>query len=229
MSFTNKIRYHKSVSFNVISRSKMKMNSVFVTVFLFIILSEWIQPSVEVEIVNGKDADISEFPWLVTINWYTYLCPFCDAFNCGGTIIDKKWIITAAHCEVDAFYGGFLIRAGTNSPLWWGEKRYISRSIRHPNYTKTTQEHDIQLLELSEEFEYSNLIKPIRMADEYFNVTEDLNVKIAGFGKTCQDCSNSRRLLKAELTTCHPITKSVMDDVEEVLCAHDKNELQASE
>lgn len=194
------------------------------------ISSVWIQPSVE--IVNGKDADITEFPWTVTINWYMSICPICNDFNCGGTIISEKWILTAAHCDAKTHVlGGFLIRAGSNSPLWWGDRIYINKTIPHPQYNSATKEHDIQLIKLSKNITRSDKIKPIRMADKNFTVTENLDVKIAGFGLTCGDCSYSGSLLKADLTTCEPITnqtKSAMD-AKEVNCAHDKNELQASE
>lgn len=43
----------------------MEVNSFNVTIVIFIISSVWIQPSVE--IVNGKDADIKEFPWTLSI------------------------------------------------------------------------------------------------------------------------------------------------------------------
>lgn len=48
-----------------------------------------IQPSVE--IINGKVADITELPWIETINWYMDICWICNDFNCGGTIIQFKF------------------------------------------------------------------------------------------------------------------------------------------
>lgn len=207
----------------------MELNSFNMIIFVSIISSPWIQPSLE--IINGKDVDITEFPWTVTINGYMDICKICNDFNCGGAIIGKKWILTAAHCDTGPHWlGGFLIRAGSNHPLWLGERIDIERSILHPQYKPDTKEHDIQLVELKEELEYSNKIKAIRMADQNFTITENFDVKIAGCGYTCTGCFTSS-LLKADLTTCEPITyptKAALE-AEEVICAHDKNELQASE
>ena len=49
----------------------------------------------EGRIVGGSNADISDYPWQVSLQrrsgsgWYHI---------CGGSIIDNRWIVTAAHC-----------------------------------------------------------------------------------------------------------------------------------
>ena len=43
-------------------------------------------------IVNGQNARPHEFPWMVSLQ---YLSGF---HFCGGAIINKQWVVTAAHC-----------------------------------------------------------------------------------------------------------------------------------
>lgn len=46
---------------------------------------------VESRIVGGVPVDIRSFPWQVSIQWR-------DRHFCGGSIIDRSWILTAGHC-----------------------------------------------------------------------------------------------------------------------------------
>ncbi len=53
------------------------------------------------KIIGGSNALIADFPWQV---YY-----ISGAFRCGGSIISKDWILTAAHCTKNSF--------GTTNPV----------------------------------------------------------------------------------------------------------------
>ena len=42
-------------------------------------------------IVNGSPAQAYSWPWIVHF----------DKIGCGGTIIDRNWVLTAAHCCIE--------------------------------------------------------------------------------------------------------------------------------
>src|SRR6185437_11720350 len=50
---------------------------------------------VKTNIENGVKVDISQVPWQVALRPQGYYGSFC-----GGSIIDKHWVLTAAHCII---------------------------------------------------------------------------------------------------------------------------------
>ena len=47
-------------------------------------------------IVGGNEASQGEFPWQVYFRWVTGGKPRFAV--CGGSLIEKRWVVTAAHC-----------------------------------------------------------------------------------------------------------------------------------
>lgn len=45
-------------------------------------------------IVGGKDADIEDFPYQVSLR-------FLDDHFCGASILSEKYVLTAAHCTIE--------------------------------------------------------------------------------------------------------------------------------
>ena len=50
-------------------------------------------------IVGGQQARPSEFPWQVGFRWQSRYSR--TNIFCGGSLIDKKWVVSAAHCFQD--------------------------------------------------------------------------------------------------------------------------------
>ena len=51
-------------------------------------------------IVGGEKAKPQEFPWQVAFRWETSYGGRTGIF-CGGSLIDKRWVVSAAHCKLD--------------------------------------------------------------------------------------------------------------------------------
>ncbi|XP_068234777.1 chymotrypsin B-like [Palaemon carinicauda] len=136
-------------------------------------------------IVNGAAASANEYPHQVVV----YPTILNVRYLCGGSIIKKRWILTAAHC----FYDGYGRKAGQNdievgygsSDIYLMTVVRARRYIVHENYDRFTQDNDIALIELPSDLNYEsdNAIQPICLAEES-DITDGIKAVAAGWGTT---------------------------------------------
>ena len=101
------------------------------------------------EIVGGQDAQPGEFPWQIALQ-RKYGKTFYH--SCGGSILNERWVVTAAHCAKGVTVKSMRVVAGDhNRNVSEGVEQAVnvSRSVIHPGYDSGTLENDIALLELS--------------------------------------------------------------------------------
>jgi secreted trypsin-like serine protease len=100
-------------------------------------------------IVGGQDAQPGQFPWQIALQ-RKYGQTFYH--SCGGSIVNARWIVTAAHCVKGVTVKSMRVVAGDHNRLvneGVEQAVNVSRSIVHPSYNSSTFENDVALLELS--------------------------------------------------------------------------------
>ena len=112
----------------------------------------------DTRIYGGRPAEQGSWPWQVSLHSAENVGNDVDSRVlsqfCGGSLIARQWVLTAAHCVQD-FEGKIsapseiLVRSG-DVALWEGDFRQIAQVIPHPAYDPIRTDNDIALLKLAE-------------------------------------------------------------------------------
>ncbi len=102
------------------------------------------------KIIGGTVTPISAVPWQVALVDPTVVGTEGDGQFCGGSVINAKWVITAAHCLSSYRRTTLGIFAGNNNlGVTSGTDEYTAdKWILHPDYTGDF--HDIALVKLKD-------------------------------------------------------------------------------
>jgi len=162
-------------------------------------------------IIGGVDASPNMEPWLVSFRKGSTKRSNEDIHSCGGSLISKCWVLTAAHCfkndNIDGSYfnikiGQYFNMAGSEYRLDVQEeqKKYakvehihdsgVKKVILHPQYEKNRlggHDYDIALVELDNCVpEYSQFVQPVCLPYNPTQFQQGCGI-ISGWGKTEKD------------------------------------------
>ncbi|XP_011629948.1 CLIP domain-containing serine protease 2-like [Pogonomyrmex barbatus] len=126
-------------------------------------------------IIGGKNASLGAYPWIARIG-YNRLGDDELSYRCGGSLINKRYIVTAAHCVTDLpenfKVGG--IRLGEHNTLTDPdcEQGYCAESVQdflpesiivHKDYNNPRYKNDIAMIRLNKPVLYNEHVRPICM------------------------------------------------------------------
>ncbi|KAJ8674218.1 hypothetical protein QAD02_005480 [Eretmocerus hayati] len=172
-------------------------------------------------VFGGKRAREGQYPWMVAL---VYKTPFDLESNCGGSIIHKRYVLTAAHCveshKIKPNWELVSVRIGTtrlrSDPKCFIQPSYpgnldpdcvtvpkfddipIERMVIHSLYDWTFTRvvyNDIALLKLKKDVEFSKTVQPICLPS-----SPQINAKLkaTGWGLR-EDGTDSPTLLEVDL------------------------------
>ncbi|TSW75982.1 Serine protease 27 [Bagarius yarrelli] len=129
-------------------------------------------------IVGGADAQEGSWPWQASLQK-------SGKHFCGGTLINKDWVMTAAHCAAGLSTTGLLVYLGKRTLIGTNQyevSRSVSRIISHPKYNSRTIDYDIALMNLKSEVTFTNYIRPVCLASKTSVFPDGTISWISGWG-----------------------------------------------
>ncbi|XP_050078335.1 trypsin-7-like [Anopheles maculipalpis] len=140
-------------------------------------------------IVGGFEIDISDTPYQVSLQYN-------NGHRCGGSVLNRRWVLTAAHCTDDLPAFTFAVRYGSSMHETGGTLVLVKRVVQHPRYDSSTIDYDYSLLELEEELTFSDVVQPITLPEQDEAVMDGTMTIVSGWGNT-QSATESNALLRA--------------------------------
>ncbi|XP_041094769.1 serine protease 33-like [Polyodon spathula] len=131
----------------------------------------------ENRIVGGSDAQKGAWPWQVSIMRDGF--PFC-----GGSLINKDWILSAAHCfQSSSNVKLYTVRLGALSlSQQQGVDRRLLRIVVRPGFKSADKGDDAALLELEQPAPLSETILPVCLPSPSTSFTTGQQCWVTGWG-----------------------------------------------
>lgn len=149
-------------------------------------LSQRISP----RIVGGYEAEPGAWPWMTALVDKDSYSLYSGHF-CGGSLIHRRWVVTAAHCVENENKDNFdVVLNAHNLKNDTGERIGVKRIIVHPTYDSEKYNRDIALLELEEDASY----EPILLTEEG-DLLEGKEAITLGWGNTTSRSYKSSEIL----------------------------------
>uniref|UniRef100_A0A8C4RRR4 Complement factor D-like n=1 Tax=Erpetoichthys calabaricus TaxID=27687 RepID=A0A8C4RRR4_ERPCA len=144
------------------------------------------------KIVDGNEATAHSRPYMVVLR-------INGTSRCGGFLIRRNVVVTAAHCDglIIRAYVGIHSRsrdAGPNQGILVQHKFYPN-----PNYTLPSRENDIMLLRLSQDVTFSANVQLIRYASRATVLAPGTHCSVAGWGTTSNNSASSDVLREVQV------------------------------
>ncbi|KAK2858315.1 hypothetical protein Q7C36_006234 [Tachysurus vachellii] len=137
------------------------------------------QAPLNYRIVGEQSTSAGAWPWQVSLH-----SPVKSRHFCGGSLVNKEWVTTAAH-SLARLTSGLVVYLGKQAQEGVNQNqltRHVTKIIKLPQYNNITNNNDIALILLSSSVTFTNYIRPVCLAVQGSNFPSGTQCWITGWG-----------------------------------------------
>ncbi|XP_058456876.1 collagenase-like [Malaya genurostris] len=170
------------------------INSLVVSLLIGLVIQTKAEES---RIINGKDAELGQFPYQAKLIIQTDQ----GRALCGGSLLSDSWVLTAGHCvenarSIEVTLGAVdLNDQGNDGRTVLNSTEYV----RHPDYNPNTASNDVAVVRLPESVAFSDRIQPVKLPTGHDDYNRRLTL-VSGWGKTRDYGGAAQKLQYTTLT-----------------------------
>jgi secreted trypsin-like serine protease len=142
-------------------------------------------PKPDPRIIGGEPADLGEYPFMVALLYEPINGTDFQKQYCGGSLIDARWVLTAAHC-VDFLESPSEIAVAVNRvnlDSTQGTRVAVRDFYIHPDYDPNQLSPDVALIQLARPVNGVQTIDLADAGDDVFETAGTL-LTVIGWGNT---------------------------------------------
>jgi len=147
-------------------------------------------------VVNGVNAQPHAWPWQISLR-------VGGRHICGGSLIDKDWVVTAAHCvERNPQPSGYTVVVGAhrrNGQTAVQKTFRLKRLFKHEGFSMRHLRNDIALLQLAGSVTTSSKVNTVCLPSSGSKARPGAQCYITGWGRTVGGGSAADTLQQAVL------------------------------
>ncbi|XP_026745784.1 trypsin, alkaline C-like isoform X2 [Trichoplusia ni] len=103
--------------------------------------------------------------------------------SCGGSILNNRAVLTAAHCTIGDAPARWQVRVGSTNANSGGVVHTVRSIINHPNYNAVTTDNDVAIIRVSSTFSFNNNVRAASIAGPNYNLGDNQVVWATGWGR----------------------------------------------
>ncbi|XP_007570408.1 granzyme B-like [Poecilia formosa] len=143
-----------------------------VYIFMLVILTE----ASESGIFGGRISKPHSRPYMASLQYGT-------DHKCGGILIRKDFVLTAAHCFVTQSDQVVLGAHNISKKEESQQRIKVAKFFKHPNYNGGVH-NDIMLLKLKNDAKLNKNVQPIELPKKEKKINANLDCLVVGWGRT---------------------------------------------